>query len=501
MRDRLNDLRGEAAALCAGLLWPLGFAPNGFSPVPMLALALALITWRSASPWRAFGRGWLFGAGVFGAGVGWVYVSIHEYGNADLPLAIGLAGLLVAYLALFPAVIAGLIARIRPDNPATVPAVVLLLAGGWTVLEWLRGVLLTGFPWLAVGYSQIDTPIAALAPLGGIHAVGMAAVLTSGLIWALTGTAWRGRLVSVALLVTLWGGTWLAGDLNWSEPAGDPLRVTLVQGNISQDRKWLPEERDATLALYAGLTAENWDSDLVIWPETAVPAFSNRVTGFLEDLQQDALAHDTDLLLGIPVISDDRRYYNAMLAVGATPGVYRKHHLVPFGEYLPFSEQLDWLLEYLDIPMSNFSAGDAVQPLLRVAGYPVGVSICFEDVFARDVRSTLPEATMLVNASNDAWFGETMAPFQHLEIARMRALESGRWLMRSTNTGVSAVIGPRGEVVARSPQFEVDALHAEVVPLKGITPFVAFGHMPVLLLALLAMAASLLLSWRSRRSR
>lgn len=501
MLARLNDLRGEAAALCAGLLWPLGFAPNGLTPVPLLALALALATWCTATPWRAFGRGWLFGAGAYGAGVGWVYISIHQFGNAGLPLALTMAGLLVAYLALFPAVLASLIARIRPDAPAALPAVVLLLAGGWTLLEWLRGWLLTGFPWLAIGYSQIDTPLAALAPLAGVHGVGLAAALSAGLLWTLTRTAWRGRLAALLLLAGLWGGAWLAGGLYWSVPAGEPLRVTLVQGNVSQDVKWLADERETTLARYAALTAENWESDLVIWPETAVPVFRDRVAGFLDRLERDALAHGTDLLLGIPVREEDGRYYNAMLALGATPGIYRKRHLVPFGEYLPFAAQLGWLLEFLQIPMSDFSAGDASQPLLRVAGHPVGVSICFEDVFARDVRSTLPEAALLINASNDAWFGTSMAPFQHLEIARMRAVESGRWLLRSTNTGISAVIGPRGEVVARSPQFEVATLHAEVVPLAGATPFVLFGHLPVLLLSLVAVAAAVGLSRRLPRSR
>ena len=479
----------DLVALAAGLLVPLGFAPFGWFPLPIIGLALALATWLAAGPRRAFWRGWLFGVGQFGFGVGWVHISIHQFGGNSLPVALAIAFALVAYLALFPALLALLVAWIRRRAGAAW-RVVLLLAAGWVLLEWLRGWLLTGFPWLALGISQIDTPLAALAPVAGTLAVGFAAAGSAGLLWAMArpGGAAGGRGAALLLLVALWGGLAAWGGRDWTEPAGEPFRVTLVQGNITQDRKWLPEELEATLTLYRSLSEAGWSSRLVLWPETAVPVFYETVAeGYLDELQAVSRLTATDVLLGIPYRdAATDRYYNAMLAItDAGRAFYFKRQLVPFGEFLPLRGLLGETLRFLNVPLGDFSRGPADQRPLRLAGQPVGITICYEDVFSAVLRRQLPEATLLVNVSNDAWFGDSIAPHQHLQIARMRALETGRVLLRGTNTGISAIIGPRGEILARSPQFAVDVLHGTVEPRRGATPYVAVGDGPVLGLALL----------------
>jgi apolipoprotein N-acyltransferase len=486
---------GDTLAFVAGLLMPLGFAPFGWYPLPLLGISLALHAWLIATPRRAAWRGWLFGLGMFGFGVGWVHVSIHQFGGNSLPTSFAITFALVAYLALYPALLAALLVRSWRSRRSAW-RIVLLLAAGWVLLEWVRGWLLTGFPWLALGISQIDGPLSAFAPLGGGLAVGFLATLSSGLLWALFATPRiAGRLLALLVLAGLWGGAFAWGGRDWTAPAGEPFRVSLLQGNIGQSRKWLPEELGATLDLYRALHETSLASQLVIWPETAVPVFYENVAdGYIDELQATSRLTATDVLLGIPyrdVASD--RYYNSMLALtDAGRAFYRKRHLVPFGEFLPFRDLLGEALRFLHVPMADFDRGPADQAPLMLAGQPVGISICYEDVFSREVRSTLPEATLLVNVSNDAWFGDSIAPHQHLQIARMRALETGRMLLRGTNTGISAIIGPRGEVRARAPQFEVHALHGEVEPRRGATPYVALGDGPMLglalLLALLALA-------------
>ncbi len=480
---------GDILALGAGLLVPLGFAPYGWYPLPLLALAVALHTWLDSGAWRAAWRGWLFGLGMFGYGVGWVHISIHQFGGSGLVTSLAITFLLVAYLALYPALLAALLAHIRRRTPSPW-RVVLALPAGWVLLEALRGWLLTGFPWLALGTGQIDTPLATLAPVAGSHAVGFAAALSAGLLWAVVAVrATAGRLLALLLLGGLWGGLAAWGGRDWTEPAGEPFRVSLLQGNIAQTRKWQPEALGATLDLYRRLNDEaSVASRLVIWPETAVPVYYENVAdGFLDGVQAAARLSDTDVLLGIPYRAPgDDRYYNAMLALtDAGRAFYLKRHLVPFGEFLPLRGLLGEALRFLQVPMADFSRGPADQPPLRLAGQPVGITICYEDVFPAEVRAALPTATLLVNVSNDAWFGDSIAPHQHLQIARMRALETGRMLLRGTNTGISAIIGPRGRVRARAPQFAVAALHGMAEPRRGATPYVRVGDVPMLLLALL----------------
>ncbi len=485
------------AALPLGAASVLGFAPFGLFPVPLVALTGLFLLWHDAEPRRAFGLGYLFGLGLLGAGVSWVHISIDRFSDGGPVLAWTITGALVASMALFYGLAGWLAARL--DGPDWV-RLLLTFPAVWVLGEWTRGWFLTGFPWLSMGYSQIDAPLAGFAPLLGVYGVGGLLALSAGLAaWALSDFRIR-FYPGVAALALLWLVGWGLRNLGWSEPAGEPFRVSLIQGDITPSLKWQPERLFPTLDLYRDLTRQHWDSRLVIWPETAVPTLARQVErSFLEPLSEEARRHGTDLLLGAPVVdADTGLYYNALLTLGGQRGVYRKHHLVPFGEYVPLRRIFEPVGRALNIPMSDFSAGDAARPFLRMAGYGAALSICYEDAFGEEMLGAFPDAAFLVNVSNDSWFGDSLAPHQHLEIARMRALEAGRWMLRSTNSGISALIDEKGRVRERSPLFVPYVLSGDVVPMKGMTPYLRFGNRLVVALALAALGAAALIARRQR---
>lgn len=488
----------DVVALLAGALVPLGFAPFGLWLLPPIAVALLFGTWLHVSPGRAFRRGWLFGLGMFGIGVSWVQVSIHQFGLPWYLFSVSVTLAFVAFIALYPAITGYIACRFSRSRSGI--RLLLTWPALWTLVEWLRGWLLTGFPWLNLGYSQIDSPLSGFAPVGGAYLVTWAVALTGGSLCYLARRPLSNSIWVVPVVLMLWGGGFVLRQVTWTEPLGQSWRVAIVQGNVQQSLKWDPAKRDATLALYRSLSEKHWGDQLIVWPETAIPAFPFDVRPFLEDMQK--LAHDnsTTLLAGMPVVdADGRRYYNAIVSLGASVGEYRKRHLVPLGEYIPFSELIGGALGFLKIPMSQFSAGDEDQPLLRVGDTAVGLSICYEAAFGNEIIDTLPAAGLLVNVSNDAWFGDSLAPHQHLEIARMRSLETGRCMLRATNTGISAVIDAHGRILKQAPQFEQAVLETHVDIYAGSTPFALHGNTGVVagtLLTLLAARARHLLLHR-----
>lgn len=462
------------------MLLPLAFAPYGQSYLAPLALAALFYSWQQAgSPKQAAGFGYLFGLGQFGLGTWWVYISMHQFSGAG-PLAAGLLTLLfVLTLSLYPALAGGLTRWLcRPEM--SVWAVLLIFPSIWVTVEGLRGWLLTGFPWLEIGYSQIDSPLAGFAPLFGNYGVGWLTALTGAAIWLLLQLRIPINRLVFGLL-TIWAVGFALKSVAWTSAEGRPFQATLLQGNISQDLKWQEQTRQMTLSTYLGMTRQHWDSSLIVWPETAVPAFLHQVQeNILTPLEEEAKRQGTDLLIGIPILErESGRYYNAVISLGQTPGVYYKRHLVPFGEFLPLRPLLGFVLDILQIPLSDFSPGGHRQPLLHGAGWPLATTICYEDAFARDALSGLPEASYMVNVSNDAWFGDSIAPHQHLQMARMRALEAGRYLLRATNTGITAIIGPNGKIVNQAAQFVRTSLTGTVQPYAGATPYVLWKDWPL----------------------
>ncbi len=466
-------------AFLLGAILPLAFAPYGQAWLAPLSLAILFHFWLQAeSPWQAFVIGYLFGLGLFLLGVWWIYLSMHEYGGADPLVAGGLTLLFNATWAFFPA-LTGLITRwlIRWQAPSWQR--VLGPPTIWMALEWLRGWVLNGFPWLQIGYSQTDTPLSGFVPLLGAYGAGWLVLLTAAVFAYLWRERWpAGRWVGLVALL------WLVGAglrlVAWTEPAAPALKVSLLQGNIPQEMKWRPETRRQILTTYLKMTRQHWGVDLIIWPETAVPAFYHQVWDrLLLPLQEEAIRQGTDLLIGIPVKEPNGSYYNALISLGRTPGRYYKRHLLPFGEYLPLRSVLGFVLELLQIPLGDFDRGSDDQPLLVAAGYSLASTICYEDTFARDALVGMPKAAYIVNVTNDAWFGDTAAPHQHLQMARMRALEAGRYLLRATNTGVTAIIGPDGRIVSSAAVFVRTSLTESFVPMQGETPYVVWRDWPL----------------------
>ncbi|MEN8219791.1 MAG: apolipoprotein N-acyltransferase [Pseudomonadota bacterium] len=503
-RLKLRRILGDSLALLAGGCLPLSFAPYGLFPVAVLSPALLFCLWQNISPRRAFWRGLLYGVGMFGIGVSWVHISFHQFGGMPLLGSILLTATFVLGMALYPALLGGLLTRFFPNNTPT--KLLLILPAAWTLIEWLRGWLFTGFPWLSIGYSQIDSPLNGFAPLLGVYGVSWITIFTAALLVKLT-TILNPNAIScrqgdvaktpqlsrylkfISVLFLIWGGGWLLNGVSWTTTVGKPLQIAMVQGNVPQEFKWLSSYQISTIQRYLELSQV--EADIIIWPESAIPLFFHEIPKYMPDffkkLEEQHLTDDTDFLIGIPVMRRDGSYLNSVASIGTQPGFYNKHHLVPFGEYIPFQSFLGNLLKLLEVPMSEFSAGAAQQANLYSAGQAIGVSICYEDAFGELIRNSLPSARLLVNVSNDAWFGDSIAPHQHLEIARMRALESGRYLLRATNTGISAVINAKGEVVMQAAQFEILTLIATAQAYQGATLYVRFGNGLVVTLLLVSL--------------
>ncbi len=488
----LLNWKWELLSPLCGVLLTLSFAPFNLWLLSLAALAFVFFSWQDVSPRRALLRGFLFGAGLYGSGVFWVYVSIHDYGGAHY---LG-AGLLTAFFCLFwtifPALTAYLTARLGKGR--SVPAKALLLPAIWVLIDYFRGyLLLNGFPWLQVGYTQLDSPLAGYVPLVGGYGTEFVLLLSTLLIAETfkRRASWRKTAV---VLLALWGAGFGLNWIEWTDAAAKPLKVTLIQGNVAQDKKWLPEYRIKTLISYQQLTEQHWDSDVVVWPETAIPAFLHQVEDFyIQPLQQKARGHGTDLIVSLPAKGKSgKETYNMVLTLGKQRGEYKKNHLLPFGEYLPLQPLSGFVLELLGVNLGNFEPGGDHQPLMRAGGYPFAASICYEDAFSSAFLPALPEAAYLVNVTNDAWFGDTIEPHQHMQIARMRSLETGRYLLRATNTGVSGVVDPKGKIVGQAPLFEQATLTQTIYPMSGMTPYARMGDKILMLVLLIVFAIALL---------
>ena len=415
---------------------------------------------------------------------------MYRFGGMAMPLSVTLTIIFVLIWAAIPASVGYLANRWFKNAPLNFRLLIIWPAM-WVVFEWVRGWLFTGFPWLAIGYGQVDGPLSSLAPLLGVYGVSWVVAFSAGLI-VCTVINRGAPFKYITFLTSVWIGALLLSFIHWSEPYGNKLKASLVQGNVHQSIKWRPEQRQPTIDLYTRLTQDHWDSDIIIWPETALPAYYHQAKSFLEALGQAARENHTDILIGMPVADPNEyaTYYNSVVTVGQHEAIYNKRHLVPFGEYIPLKSIFGNLLAFFNIPMANFSSGAIDQPLLQLAGLDIGVSICYEDVFGEEVIQALPQAKLLVNVSNDAWFGDSLSPHQHLQMAQMRSLETARPMLRATNNGVSAIIDHRGKIIAQSPQFKTDVVSAQFQPMQGSTPFSIYGNWVVMVTMFLLLIGS-----------
>jgi len=496
------------AALLLGAATVFSFAPFGLSALPALTLAGLFALWqRAATPRRAFALGFAFGVGLFSAGVSWVYVALSTFGGMPAVLAaLGTAGF-CAYLALFPALAGWATARTTaPDSIARL----IVAAAAWTLSEWLRGWLFSGFGWLSVGYAQVNAPLAGYAPIGGVLLPGLLLALTatwmSGAVTAVDDHR-RWKLAGAAALVVVWLCGYALIGVDWSRPVGEPTTVSLVQGNIAQEVKFEPAFREKTFAIYADLVAKS-RGRLIVLPESALPVFADEVASeYVDMLRAAAQRNGGDLLLGIFFFEpranadDDDHYFNSVVTLGsATTQVYRKHHLVPFGETIPLKSVFGWFIRnVLAIPLADQTPGPAFQEPFAVAGQRLAVNICYEDAFGHELAPRTAEATLLVNVTNDAWYGHSLAAEQHDQISAMRALESARPMLRATNTGITSIIDHHGVERSRLPWFTRGVLEGTITGREGVTPYVRFGDALSVALALLIAATALFLARRSRK--
>ncbi|WP_257280897.1 MULTISPECIES: apolipoprotein N-acyltransferase [unclassified Endozoicomonas] len=500
---------GHFATLLAGSLFPLGFSPFNIWPVLIVATAAGFAYTRTETVKTTTVRGFLFGLGLFGTGTSWVYVSIHRFGAASAPLASLLTALFVMMLAaLMVMPLFYLYARLRHRFNIRAPwRQALLFAGLWTLFEWVRSWLLTGFPWLLEGYALLDTPVQSWAPVVGVFGLSLLMATAAALITATLVTDRADRnppLIALSITLALWFASVPLGKVQWTRPVGE-INFSAVQGNIPQLLKWDPGYVEETINTYYGLSKAEWDQELIIWPENAIPLFYSQARSVLNRLNRKAAEHSSALILGLPI--DERsedtpslfeeKYYNGIIAMGLGEGRYYKQKLVPFGEYVPFDSALRGLISFFDLPMSAFSPGHSKQEKLQVPNAVITTYICYEVVYPDFAAQQAKDSGLLITISNDTWFGKSIGPEQHFQMARMRSLETGRYMIRATNDGISALIDDKGQVVESIERFKPGVLRGTAEVMTGSTPFMLLGSWPVLFLCLLMIAVAGLCARRS----
>jgi apolipoprotein N-acyltransferase len=476
-------------AAVAGALFPLGLAPLDYWIASFVAVALLFTCLADIQPRRAALVGWAFGVGKYGVGASWIYVSIHDYGPAPMWLAGALVAVFVAAMALFPAACAAFYARFVRSRVGYASAI--SFSACWVALEWILTWFLTGFPWLFLGYAQLGNPLRHFAPVGGVLLVSFVAALSAAaMAVVLRQQRWPHRLLGAALVLAPWLAGALLAPVHWVQ-VGEQASVALVQGNIEQDVKWRPESVAPILDRYRELSAPYWHRDLVIWPEAAVTLFVHQAGAFLAEMDQRAREGGAALVLGVPAYEQlpdgSGAFGNTAIVLGNGEGRYVKRRLVPFGEYVPLEGLLRGAIEFFDLPMSHAAAGRMQQPLLVAGGHRLAMAICYEIAYPDLVRADARTADVIVTISNDSWFGHSIGPLQHLQMARMRALENGRYLLRATNNGVTAIVSEDGVVRAVIPQFTAGVLDGSFRPTTGITPYGRWGDMPALVCVLLGL--------------
>ena len=486
---RLTRKTNLALSTFAGALVPLALAPVSLWPLSPLSIILFWLSLQSCTSSRqASLTGFVYGLGYFGVGVSWVFVSMVDHSNTHWALAGLLTLLFCAGLGLFYAIFAALFHRFKHLHHY--PS--LLFLGLWVSLDLLRGWLLTGFPWLYLGYASIDTSLAGYAPLLGIHGVTLLLVASGLLV--------HGVAITKPYRLLLLAAIWLAGYglslIQWTQPSTPaPIKVTLLQGNIGLQDKWLPQHLTPTLNYYLGQTYQHLDSDLIVWPETAIATYWDYIQPSMQAVSLAATTHNSQIISGTVMRENQNQganYFNSLVVLGPqdgsteppAQGYYHKQRLVPFGEYIPLEQWFRGAIDFFDLPMSAFKIPTQEQGLLSHSPVPIAGNICYEIAYPQLVAKQASAAQMIVTVSNDTWFEHSLAPWQHLQIAQMRAIENAKPVARATNSGVSALIDAKGKIIALAPMYQQAQLTGLVGPKQGTTPYNIGLNWPITLLSL-----------------
>lgn len=491
----IKNIFFDIVSFFIGAALTLAFAPYSFFITAIVAPAILLALWLPVSPWRAFFRGGFFGIGFFGTGVHWVFFSIHTYGNAPIWLASLITIIFVLLLALFPAICGYVLQRYFSQSNDT--KILFAFPAIWTFSEWIRSWLFSGFPWLLLGNSQLATPLKGYATLFSVYGVSFTVLLSSGLLVLLMIKVIQKKypilFIYLFTLISIWIIGFVSASLSWTTPQGKPFLVSLVQGNIPESVKWSDDQLAPTLERYTQLTQPLWEkSKMIIWPESAIPIAKQDAEDFLNSLDMTAKKNHVAFITGIPIRDDDsNNYYNAVIVLGDGTGAYEKQHLVPFGEYVPLAYFFQKILNVFHIPMSNFISSQKSSSPLEMHSIKMATFVCYEIAFPEQVFHQAKNTHVLLNVSNDGWFGNSIAPAQHVEIAQMRALETGRPALLVSNNGITAFIGPNGKIQSEAPAYQATVLTHLLQPVKGTTPWLRFGMDPILLILLIALGIAI----------
>ena len=474
-----------ASSLIA-LFYVSGFEPFGLVIAPLFCLAYLFYFALNHSPKKTAIFYYLFGFFCFSIGLYWLYISIHIVSGAPLWLAILLIGVLSGVMALFYCLVGFIISYAYQLFKSKYLVLTLLAPAIWTLSELLRGYAFTGFPWLTIGYSQSSTFLSAWAPIGGVYLVSFIVSLIAG--YCLLISSKIRPLLSLFSVLIIIGSSFFIRPIEWTERVDKEFSVALVQGAVVQEKKWLTAEFTRTLTLYRNSLLNLENTNLVIWPEVAIPAYAENVKGYLDELEGILKQQNIDLLmLGINTKGKNGEVFNSVITLGGDNRVYHKRHLVPFGEYFPVPKFIREWLQKMKLPHRDISIGPEVQEMLKLDQYFIATSICYEDIFGYELLDYQPLANVLVNVTNNAWFGESIASSQHFQMSRMRAIETGRYLLRSTNTGITAIVMPDGNIQEELEPYNFSILKGNFYPMKDETPYSRFGDLFVILLMTLIM--------------
>ncbi|ODS22535.1 apolipoprotein N-acyltransferase [Candidatus Endobugula sertula] len=480
------------ACLIAGALTPLSLSPFNLWLIGLLSLALfAIILSRCPSAKTSLLAAYIFAIGYYGTGVSWVFVSIYYFGSTSFILAIIMTILFILFVALFFALPFYAMHWFKPSLRLLLGFPLL-----WVFSEWLRTWILTGFPWLYIGYSHLETPLSGWAPIGGVLLIGLWSSLSSSTLalWLMRSYSLPIRIAIIGLVATLWLGGYILQSIPWTEPAGDNVSVGLVQPNIPQDQRWKPSYRNTIKQRLRELSGPLWSNDWIIWPEAAIPHLYHNSLDFIDETRALAKQHNTIVVTGVlyndwPLNKQQPDYYNSIIGIGDAEGIYHKQRLVPFGEYVPLEHFVRGLIDFFNLPLSVISSGQSEQNNLRLGQHILANAICYEIAYPNLVANQAKGSSVLLTVSNDAWFGHSIGPIQHFQIARMRALEIGRYIIRGTNNGISAIIEPDGQIQAQTEQFVATRLEGTITPMQGTTPYMRWRDYPLLVLFVLLAAA------------
>lgn len=520
-------------SLILGALLTLAFSPFNVYSLAFLIPALLLFIWKKCSPQQAFWSGWLFGLGFFGTGASWIFISIHRFGNASTFLSTLITFVFVLILGFYFALFGfsfrklALSARFGSEKLSDIKQCLLLYPALWVFFEFLRSVLLTGFPWLLIGYSQLSTPLNAYAPIFGIYGLSLFTIVISGAVFLLAKLPHSSRtrqrcasdtsqssrsshalpedvseafqtkhsqLISFIVIFVIFGIGFLLENHQWTTPSGKSIEVSLIQGDIPQTIKWNANYLIQNINEYKNLTDEHWSSKIIVWPEGALPIDSSQAYSFIETLNSEAKQHNSNIIFGVPIFDKTKNvYFNGLMLIGEFRGEYLKRYLVPFGEYTPLQFLFKNAMQYFQIPMSDFSRGPFHQNPLIIDHIQLAPFICYEIAFPILVLNSAEHSNMLLTLSDDSWFSRSIALSQHFQMARMRSLETGRYQLLSTNTGITAFISPLGKIIKDAPINKKMVLTDSVFPMKGKTPLMHWHYYPVIGMVLVMLLGALVM--------